>query len=336
MNEPDHWLVMRLSALGDVVLTTGVLDYLHKKYGWRFTFLTYAPWASVLEGHPAIDRVIGITKDEVRSGNIRPFFKKLVEEHEGCGFLDLHGTLRSRRLAFMWKGTVRRYPKFSLQRRLYLASGGKLGSQKLLKYNVPQRYALATEPQAPLRQELLPHIYLSAEEREYGQKLKADIAGKKPLVALHPFSTHPNKAWLDGHWCKLAEGLVAKGVHVCVVGVGKSPICAMDGVTDLTGKTTLRETCAVLSESTMLVTGDSGPMHLAGGVGTPVVALFGPTHKAWGFYPEGALDVVLESKESCRPCSLHGKKLCDKDHVCMRSLTPELVLQRIQILLNQK
>lgn len=336
MNEPDHWLVMRLSALGDVVLTTGVLDYLHKKYGWRFTFLTYAPWASVLEGHPAIDKVIGITKDEVRSKNIRPFFKKLVEEHEGYGLLDLHGTLRSRRLALMWKGAVRRYPKFSLQRRMYLASGGKLGGHKLLTYNVPQRYALAIERQAPLRQELLPHIYLSADEREYGQKLKVNIAGKKPLVALHPFSTHPNKAWLDGHWCKLAEELVAKGVHVCVVGVGKSPVRVMDGVTDLTGKTTLRETCAVLSESSMLVTGDSGPMHLAGGVGTPVVALFGPTHKAWGFYPEGASDIVLESKESCRPCSLHGKKLCDKDHICMQSLTPELVLQSIQALLNQK
>lgn len=336
MNIPDHWFVMRLSALGDVVLTTGVLDYLHKKYGWRFTFLTYASWAPVLEGHPAIDTVIGISKDDVRSGNIRPFFKKLVNEYEGDGFLDLHGTLRSRRLGLMWKGMVRRYPKYSLQRRLFLASGGRLGRETLLRHNVPQRYALAIESHAPSRQELLPHIYLSADEQKYGQKLKMEAAGDKKVVVLHPFSTHPNKAWLDDHWCRLAEELVAKGMHVYVVGVGNSPVQSMDGVTDLTGKTTLRETCAVLSASDVLVTGDSGPMHLASGVGTPVVALFGPTHKAWGFYPEGASDVVLEAKESCRPCSLHGKKLCDKNNICMRSLTPEFVLQRIESLFNKK
>ncbi|OBQ57665.1 glycosyltransferase family 9 protein [Halodesulfovibrio spirochaetisodalis] len=326
---PNNWLVMRLSALGDVVLTTGVLSYLHKKYGWRFTFLTLEPWAPVLEGHPAIDRIISIRKEALRSSNEYTFFKQLAEEHEGMGLLDLHGTMRSRFLALCWKGAVRRYPKFSLQRRLFLQTEGKLGGEKLLRYNVPQRYALAVEEEAPSRLELLPQIFLTQEELQQGRSVCERVAADKPVVALHPFSTHPNKAWVNDYWQVLADKLVEAGLHVAIIGVGDSPVPEGDGVTDLTGKTTIRETCAVLHASRALVTGDSGPMHLAGGVQTPVVALFGPTHRAWGFYPEGLSDIVLEADEECRPCSLHGKKVCDKEQICMRSIDPDRVLQSV-------
>lgn len=329
MKVPNNWLVIRLSALGDVVLTTGVLSYLHKKYGWRFTFLTLEPWASVLEGHPAIDSILSINKEELRSSNEYTFFKQLAEDHEGKGLLDLHGTMRSRFLALCWKGAVRRYPKFSLQRRLFLQTEGRLGGEKLLRFNVPQRYALAVEEDAPSRLELLPQIFLSEEERQYGKKVCGCVASDKPVVALHPFSTHPNKAWLSEYWRELTIKLVDAGTHVVVVGVGNSPVSEGANVTDLTGKTSIRETCAVLSCSQALVTGDSGPMHLAGGVQTPVVALFGPTHRAWGFYPEGLSDIVLEADEECRPCSLHGKKVCEKEQICMRSIEPGRVLQSV-------
>lgn len=334
MSVPNNWLVVRLSALGDVVLTTGVLSYLHKKYGWRFTFLTLAPWASILEGHPAIDKILSINKEELRSSSGYTFFKQLAEEHEDKGLLDLHGTMRSRFLALCWKGAVRRYPKFSLQRRLFLQTEGKLGGEKLLRYNVPQRYALAVEEIAPSRLELLPQIFLSEEELQYGKNLCVSFAGSKPIIALHPFSTHPNKAWVSDYWRTLAAKLIDAGMHVVIIGVGHSPVPEMDNVTDLTGKTTLREACAVLSCAQALVTGDSGPMHLAGGVQTPVVALFGPTHRAWGFYPEGLSDIVLEADEDCRPCSLHGKNVCEKGQICMRAIDPERVLRSVLSLLE--
>jgi ADP-heptose:LPS heptosyltransferase len=75
-------------------------------------------------------------------------------------------------------------------------------------------------------------------------------------------------------------------------------------------------------------------MHLASGVQTPVVALFGPTHRAWGFFPEGVSDIVIEADEECRPCSLHGKKVCDKDQACMQSIEPQRVLQSVLSLLS--
>ncbi len=70
-------------------------------------------------------------------------------------------------------------------------------------------------------------------------------------------------------------------------------------------------------------------MHLACGVGTPVVALFGPTTRTWGFYPEGPKDVVLECDLPCRPCSLHGGKTCQRNLECMSNISPEDVLQAL-------
>ena len=334
MNIPEHWLVIRLSALGDVVLTTGVLQYLHSKYGWRFTFLTLEQWAPVLEQHPAVESVIGISKEDVRSGNEYSFFKQLAAQYAGYGLLDLHGTVRSRLLALYWKGPVRRYPKFSVHRRLFLQTGGRLGADKLLEFNVPQRYSLAVEEHAPSRQELLPVIHLTDEELAYGARLQESAAGTKPVVAIHPFSTHPNKAWVDAYWQELAERCVAQGAHVVVVGLGNSPVQEAEGISDFTNSLSLRNTCSLLAHVSCLVTGDSGPMHLASAVRTPVVALFGPTHRAWGFYPEGVSDCILEADEACRPCSLHGKKLCDKQHVCMQKITPDRVMEQVAFLLR--
>lgn len=336
MKFPDHWLVVRLSALGDVTLTTGVLNRWYQEYGWKFSFLTFSQWAPVLQGHPAIENVIGVSRDDMRPARMMRLFSNFSSELKGYGLLDLHGTLRSRLLRLIWSGTVCHYPKYSIERRIFLRSGKSIFRDKLLQYNVPQRYALAIDAVAPERSEVLPCIFMSESERAAAHDLLFPVgsaAMERKLVALHPYSTHPNKAWLAGNWQALASALSRAGHTVVVIGRGDTLITGLQGLHDFTNATSLRETCAILEACDVLVTGDSGPMHLAGGVGTPVVALFGPTHGVWGFYPEGQRDIVVESTEACRPCSLHGSKRCDKDQICMRSITPERVLQAVESVL---
>jgi ADP-heptose:LPS heptosyltransferase len=64
-------------------------------------------------------------------------------------------------------------------------------------------------------------------------------------------------------------------------------------------------------------------------VGTPVVALFGPTSRAWGFYPSGPFDAVLERALGCRPCSLHGTTTCRNGRECLTAIEPEEVAARL-------
>lgn len=372
---PKNWLVVRLSALGDVVLTTGVLLWLHRTRGWRFVVLTRPQWAPVFRNHPAVDRVAVANPADLRPAALPGFVRGLAASLPGAGLLDLHGTLRSRLMGLLWPGPVRRYPKLSLERRLFLRSGGRLFRDRLRACNVTQRYARAVQATPPPRGELLPRILLDDAERERGRALlrEAGLAQsatslpavslpgvdgvRRPLVALHPYSTHPDKAWLADAWRELARRLSAAGYAWFVVGRSggaeggeERPLSDMSGLSgpsgmpgaiglpgaseafaaDFTDRTDLRETCALLAAADVLVTGDSGPMHLAAGVGTPVVALFGPTTREWGFYPEGPRDVVLETDDACRPCSLHGSRRCAHSGRCMAGITPDAVFAAVR------
>lgn len=332
--EPRDWVMFRLSALGDLALTTGVLRFWHQTRGWRFIVITKEANAPIFEGNPAVREVISLGREDLSLFRLIPLFRALAIRFAGCGLLDWHGTLRSRLLSLLWKGPVRRYRKFGLARRLFLLSGGRWFKRTLLRWNVPQRYASALESSPPDRALLLPCIFLSEAETAQGQALLASLPQGKPdagqpLVALHPYATHPDKAWKDASWRELMVLLERKGIPWFVVGRG-TPLPGIPEGRDFTNRTSLRETCALLRAASVLVTGDSGPMHLAGGVGTPVVALFGPTTQAWGFFPAGPRDRVLEASLSCRPCTLHGKKNCDRDHACMRAISPALVMAALE------
>lgn len=346
---PQQWLVYRLSALGDVVLMTGVLDYLHSHFGWTFVVVTRAAWLSVFDGHPAVSHVIGLEKHELKMPKLLGIFGRIIKDYKGFGLLDLHGTLRSHILSCMWRiyalvhGTmpkVYRYPKFTALRRRFLKEeDGSLKAQysvKLLQYNVPQRYVMAVLPTPPDRHELLPKIILTQEERTCAQEFLrlTGLGAGRPLVAIHPYATHPHKAWLPQYWQALADALTVADIPYFVVGQGHSVI--KNPRADFSNATSLRECCALIAEADILITGDSGPMHLAGAVQTPVMALFGPTCEEWGFFPAGKKDKVLEIKGlSCRPCSLHGSKACVHNSACMNDITPEMVMEEVKIFFDK-
>lgn len=240
--------------------------------------------------------------------------------------IDLHASLRTRALRFFWKGRTHSYAKYALSRRIYHRTRHAWAGRRLLQFNVPQRYATALTAVSPAAGALLPHLYPRREEIAWARNMLKDKGFRgtnvRP-VALHPYATHRNKEWPTSHWQELTRLLDARDIPWLVIGKNDSPAKWAASERNLTNQTTLRQSCAVLASCSRLVTGDSGPMHLACGVGTPVVALFGPTTRAWGFYPEGPKDVVLESGLQCRPCSLHGGKNCQRDRECMRTIHPQ-------------
>ena len=327
---PLNWVVFRLSALGDVVLTTGPLEFWNARYGWRFNVITKEAFAPVFDNNPHVSTVIPALPELLRMPRMNAWFSELAARYTGYGLLDLHGTMRSRLLAMRWKGPVLRYPKYSFARRAFLLSGGKFYKDALNAANVPQRY-LAAAPAAGEStvgpESLLPRMYCSNAEKEWGKSFLANLFGddvlKKPAgcVALHPFAAHPHKAWPKEHFVALCKALDEKSIPWYVLGRGDAFFPG--DKRDLTNTTTLRESAALLAASTALVSGDSGPMHMAGAVGTPVVALFGPTTREWGFFPTGPRDVVLEKNLDCRPCSLHGKKGCPNNCECLALIRPE-------------
>jgi len=335
---PDHWLALRLGAMGDVVLTTGVLEYWQRTRGFRFDVLTRAAFAPLLEGHPAVNRVVGLAPETLNGLRWLATARELARRYAGWGLVDLHGTLRSRLLAALWRGPVRRYPKLAWTRRFYLRTRSMTLNTRLFQTNVPQRYALALAQSPPAAAELRPRLQLRTEElRAACERLDAapQLHPGTQRVALHPFTTHPGKAWPRERWRELVQILDAHGVDWFWIGRAPATQCLAPTLRgcDFVNRTTLRETAALIAAANVLVSADSGPMHLATAVATPVVALFGPTDQGWGFYPSGPHDVVLELDLDCRPCSLHGATRCHRQHRCLADISATMVYEQVAALL---
>ncbi|WP_207264277.1 glycosyltransferase family 9 protein [Desulfovibrio sp. Huiquan2017] len=325
-------VAFRLGHMGDVALTTGVLSHWRETSGAAFVFVTLESNLPLFANHPAIAGTVGLTRADLTDTGWLRKTGELARRYAGGTLIDLHDTLRSRILSLRWKGEVRRYPKFGLARRLFAWTRSDRLRTRLEALNVPQRYALALDPAAPPREAVRPRLYLTDAEKQAAARRLAPIACQGPVIALHPYATHPAKQWPAENWLRLGALLDAAGMNWFIVGRNETPL-TRGHERDLTNATDLRETCGLLERADLLVTGDSGPMHLACAAGTPVVALFGPTAKAWGFYPSGPRDIVLEQPLPCRPCSLHGARQCARGFECMTETTPETVLDTVRTVL---
>ena len=102
------------------------------------------------------------------------------------------------------------------------------------------------------------------------------------------------------------------------------------------GKTDLSLLPAAIKRCHILVSNDSGPMHVATAVGTPTVAIFGATHPRLGFAPLGPGDTAVTLDLPCSPCSLHGNRSCRfGTHACMEDLPSQHVIAELKTRLSK-
>lgn len=336
-------LVMRLGHLGDVVLTTGLLRYFGTDWNCRFDVLTREQWKPLFDNHPFVDKVWSASAGELRQPELCRYLRTICRNYSSEDlFIDLHGVLRSRLLGLLWPGKVVRYQKLGLERRMFMLSHGRHWSGKLRNSSVLQRYRTAFTKEYIDERALLPRLYLTEEEQllawerlsaVYPDTGKTALPGTaiQPVVALHPFATHQSKTWPFETWRMLADMLTQEKIPWIVTGMAPSAQAAYwNGRESFVNKTTLRELAGLLDCCQVLVTGDSGPMHVARAVQTQVVAIFGPTIKEWGFFPSAEEGVVLEAALPCRPCSLHGRDGCNRERNCLQAIQPSDVMKEIR------
>jgi len=332
----EHMVAVRFSSMGDVALTTGVLLDWHKKHGTMFTVVTKEAFEPLFKNHPAVQNVIGCDENDLRGQNQPILFRRIMEMYKDSPLLDLHRNLRTGMMARIWRDAILIYKKMSFARRIFLWSKGRFFGGALRKYNVPQRYAIGLydEADVPAPEELRPCVFLSPEEKLWAQEKLAALKEKgKALVALHPFATHSAKSWPMDVWMQFASMLRENGIRYFWVGRGEG-LPDAEASRSFVNETSLRELCALLEAADVLVTGDSGPMHLATAVQTPALAMFGPTCREWGFFPSGEKDRVIQLDMPCRPCSLHGSGVCSKGNACITGITPECILEELQHMLD--
>jgi lipopolysaccharide heptosyltransferase II len=329
---PDILLV-RFSAIGDVLLMTPLVRALRQRHPEaRITVVTKARFAPIFDHNPRVTEVIGWNE----GGSLRELGAAL-RAREFTHRLDLHGSSRSRALRWLAGGRWSGYPKHRIARELLIRAKRDVYRDRR---PVAERYFdaardLDVRPDAgPLEFFLAAPALAAADEFLAGHRLGAT----RQLLAVAPGAAHFTKRWPPHHWKALVRLLIEAGNDVVVVGgtgdrevaeavveAGGERVASAAGRFDLTGS------AALLRRSRALVSGDTGVMHLATAVGTPVVTLFGPTVEAFGFFPYHAKATVLQRELPCRPCSTHGTAACPlKHHRCLQDLQPDAVLTALR------
>jgi lipopolysaccharide heptosyltransferase II len=161
----------------------------------------------------------------------------------------------------------------------------------------------------------------------------------KPFIAIFPGSSIHEKRWDMDNFVNLALNLHQAGFPIIVIGsekdrvAGEAMTCAIDS-TNFAGKTSLVETAALIGKSALLVSGDSGVLHIAVGLGIPTVSLFGSSDiKKWA--PIGEKHLVISKNLSCSPCAKFGyTPKCPINAGCMADITVAEVVAAVEELLK--
>jgi heptosyltransferase-2 len=164
------------------------------------------------------------------------------------------------------------------------------------------------------------------------------VRADERLVGVAPGSVWGTKRW--PYYPELA-GELARDARIVVIGsAADAPLAqaitgAVPEALDATGRLSLLASAELIGRCGVLVTNDSAPLHLASAMGTPTVAIFGPTVPEFGFGPLAPrASVVGHESLPCRPCDRHGPQRCPLGHHrCMRELSPSMVADRARALL---
>lgn len=351
-------LIVKMSAVGDVVMSLPALEVIRRRYPEaEIDWLVEPPAAGVLLKHSALNRVIISPRRQlgrlVRAGRLIQArrllrsFRREFRDREYDVVLDLQGLIKS--AALVWQAHGRRKIGFARTRE---RTGWAL-NEKMPAYD-PDRHAALRYLDAAVYlggdwPEPLPEKYYEppAEAMLEAGKLLAPLIGTGPatsnddcefipgpqcgLLVLNPGAKWETKCWPLDHWRALAARLTAETDFKLVVtgGPDDEPLgraiseAAGERVLDLCGRTTLPVLAAVMAEADLVVTGDTGPMHLAAAVGASGLAIFGPT-RPWRTGPFGGHFKILTPPVDCLGCL---KKHCQRP--CLELLSPETVWEHV-------
>ena len=340
-------LIIKPSSLGDIIHALPVATAISRQIsGVVIDWVVRPEYAEILQAHPAIRRIFFFDRGKwVRSSRMLQTLPEIIgmvrsirQEHYDA-VLDLQGLFRSGLLSFLSGSKLRlgfenarEFSTVFYNRKVKVPNEG---------IHAIDRYQLFLREMGIASPKLDYGLILPGEAVGFVEKLLVEegIRSVRPLIALNPNARWETKQWLPDRFAVLADRLVDDlGAEVVFVGaasdggwIQKILADVKKPVHNLAGKTTILQLAALLRKAALLVTCDSGPMHLAAAVGTKVLALFGPTDPV-RTGPYGSENRVIQKDMDCSPCL---RRSCpERTHLCMEAITADEVFQEVKQMLT--
>jgi len=332
-------LIIRPSAIGDIVMASPMIRVLRRNYpGARLAWLVEPPSADLLRSNDGLDEVIIWKKNEwtgllkkcrflALRREISEFSKHLRKKRFDLA-IDAQGLLRSRWLAWLSGATERvgfesREPGRFLMTRITSKGDhtGVMGSE----YSYLMRF-LGLDPE-----DFHPEIVISQDDENSAHEILANLKIQTRYAVFAPFTTRPQKHWFEDRWAELSELVFLNlGLQSVLLG-GKNDLksalriekAARSPVFNLTGKTSLGQSAAIIKASSLLIGVDTGLTHLGSAFDCPTIALFGATCPY--LYTAGQMTSVIYNPMECSPC--RRSPICSGDFTCMKSIEAGHVLK---------
>ena len=316
MQETLKILVVRFSSIGDIVLTTPVVRMLKKQLNAQVHYLTKSSYVSLLKNNPYIDSVYQI------DNSISEVIADLKKEKYDY-VIDLHSNLRTQILKFRLGMPAKSFNKLNMEK--FMLTNFKL--DKMPKIHIVDRYLETVKHLGVKNDNQGLDFFLSAND-----KLDISIFPKNYIVFIiggqHATKILPNE--------KIISIIKKVNKPVLLIGGpedahrGEDIAKACNKVVNTCGKYSILHSASLVQQATMVITHDTGMMHIAAAFNKKIYSVWGNTVPEFGMYP------YLESEQSkrievkglnCRPCSKIGYDKCPKGHFkCMQEIDENLFL----------
>jgi heptosyltransferase-2 len=329
-------LIIRLSSIGDILLSTAFIRQTRQAFPEaEINFIIKKRFSDLIRFNPHIDNIFEYDDEK----QTRPSeFVKLFKSIEYDYIFDLHNNLRS----------IYIRNKINAKNRFYIRKD-KFAQTALVQFkwhlytklkSIPERYS---------------DVGLKAGIADDGKGLEifwnketdssldnhftgANIDGTIPSIGLAPGAGFYTKRWPVDYFKQLIDLINSRGDFNIILLGGEqetelgNQLDNFPNVYNFIAKLNILESGAAISKLSCLISNDSGLMHMATCVNTPVLAIFGSSVKEFGFFPYRAKGLVLENKDlDCRPCSHIGKTSCPRDHFkCMNDIRPEMIYNALK------
>lgn len=316
--------------MGDIILTTPVVRVLETAFpNAEIDFLTSSQFTEIYRYNPYLNNVIEYDK----SKNIRENEKIKNILFNGKKYdliVDLQNNLRSKNYSSELSDNILRIKK----NRFHKLSLVYLKKPVLKNYSVVENYfnSIAEIGIKPDNKGL--EIW-TPQEKADGVYLKS-INFKKTSIAIAPGANHFTKRWLPERFAELARKLKSElNVNIILLGgTQDKDLCrninemAGGNLEDCSDSTSILETTEQIDKCNLLITNDTGVMHIAASRQVPILAIFGSSVKELGFLPYKVPFKIIEKEMSCRPCSHIGRSSCPKKHFnCMKNIDVEDIFE---------